>query len=61
MILVEYWWFMKDIMGTLEIVWRLDRVFTRGERAREGKAEVASISATVTEHNLFRKKFEFVF
>jgi hypothetical protein len=55
-ILVEYWWFMKDIMGTLEIVWRLDRVFTRGERARERKTEVASISATVTEHNLFRNK-----
>ena len=56
MILVEYWWFMKDILGTLEIVWRLDRVFTGGERARESKTEVASISATVTEHNLFRNK-----
>ena len=59
---MKYWWLMRDILGTFEIVWRLDGVFTRGERARERKTEeVSSISATVTEHNFFPKQNLIVF
>lgn len=48
---------MRDILGAFEIVWRIDGVFTRGERARERKTEeVSSISATVTEHNFSETK-----